>query len=89
MRSIIFCLLLILAALQYKLFCGDSGLFQSRQLEMKLASQVAENQGLTARNRAMAAEIEELKKGDQALEEQARFELGMIKDKEVYYQFED
>lgn len=87
MRSIIFCLLLILGALQFKLFFGDSGLFQRRLLEIKLVKQTKENEQLLHRNRTMAAQIHELKTGDQALEEQARYELGMIKDNEVYYQF--
>lgn len=48
-----------------------------------------ENNKLAARNRALEADISELKRGDQALEEQARYELGMIKANEIYYQFVD
>ncbi len=40
-------------------------------------------------NQALDADIMGLKSGDQALEEQARFELGMVKEGEVYYQFID
>lgn len=87
MRSIIFCLALLLVLLQYKLFWGDSGLFEKRHLQEKINAHVLENRQLLHRNKAMEAEIHELKAGDQALEEQARYELGMIKDNEVYYQF--
>ena len=39
------------------------------------------------RNRALEADVTELKSGDQALEERARYDLGMIKDDETYYHF--
>ena len=41
------------------------------------------------RNRAVEADIIELKSGEQALEERARYELGMVKEGELYYQFVD
>lgn len=55
----------------------------------KLTDHEQENDKLVVRNRALEADIKELKSGDQALEEQARHELGMIKQNEVYYQFVD
>ena len=63
--------------------------FHWLHLEKKLAAQEDENKKLAARNRAIDADIKELKSGAQALEEQARFELGMVKEGEVYYQFVD
>lgn len=76
-----------LAALQYKLWLGEGSIHQWRQLDQKIAEQAQENEQLTSRNKAVEADILELKKGDQALEEQARYELGMVKNDEVYYQF--
>lgn len=89
MRSIIIILILALIGLQYKLWLGDGGLFQWINLEKKLTIQTNENEKLAARNRAIEADIIELKSGDQALEEQARYELGMVKNDEIYYQFVD
>ncbi|CDZ77833.1 Cell division protein FtsB [Legionella massiliensis] len=89
MRSIVFILLLALAGLQYKLWLGDGGIYQWRSLEKKIATQESENDKLITRNLAIDADIVELKGGDQALEEQARYELGMVKKDEVYYQFVD
>ncbi|KTD25596.1 MULTISPECIES: cell division protein FtsB [Legionella] len=89
MRSILIILVLALIGLQYKLWLGDGGIFQWIELEKKLTVQESENEKLLARNRAIEADIIELKSGDQALEEQARYELGMIKSDEVYYQFID
>ena len=86
MRTIFLILVLTLIGLQYKLWLGDGSVRQWRQLEQKTTAQTAENEQLLARNQALAADIMELKRGDQALEEQARYELGMVKDDEVYYQ---
>ena len=89
MRMVGVFLLLVLLSLQYKLWFGDSSVFQWIQLDKKLAQQEEKNNVLAARNRAIEADILELKSGDQALEEQARYDLGMVKQGEVYYQFID
>lgn len=89
MRSIIILLVLALIGLQYKLWLGDGGIYQWRSLEKKIAVQEGENDKLSNRNLAIDADIIELKSGEQALEEQARYELGMVKKDEVYYQFID
>ncbi len=87
MRSIIAVLLLTFIGLQYKLWLGDASVLHGIHLEKKLLAQEQENEKLNARNRTLEADILELKRGDQALEELARFELGMVKNNEVYYQF--
>ena len=87
MRSIVFLLILALVSLQYKLWLGYGGIQQRQLVEEKIALQKAENQSLFSKSRALEADILELKSGEQALEEQARYELGMVKDNEIYYQF--
>ncbi|MBA2652669.1 MAG: cell division protein FtsB [Tatlockia sp.] len=89
MRSIIIVLILALIGLQYKLWLGDGGLLQWVKLEKKIATQETDNKNISSRNLALEADIAELKSGDQALEEQARYELGMVKKDEFYYQFVD
>lgn len=89
MRSIIIVLILTLTALQYKLWVSEDSVPQWMALEKKLLQQEQENEKLAKRNRAVEADIAELKSGEQALEGQARYELGMVKDNEVYYQFVD
>jgi len=89
MRPLIIILILALAILQYKLWLGDNSLLQWISLEQKLKAYEQENDKLAARNRAIEADIVELKRGKQALEEQARYELGMIKENETYYQLTD
>lgn len=87
MRMIVIFLMVALFGLQCKLWIGDSSVAQWLNLEKKLAYQLDENKKLIARNHAIEADIAELKSGDQALEEQARYELGMVKEDESYYQF--
>ena len=89
MRIIMIVLVLALVSLQYKLWVGDGSIRQWLHVEKKRQQKEAENNEKIARSRAIEADIRELKSGDQALEEQARFELGMIKEGEVYYQFVD
>ncbi len=89
MRTIAIFLILALIGLQYKLWIGDDSFSQWIELRRKLSSQEENNRNLVARNRVIEADIAELKSGDQALEEQARYELGMVKNGEVYYQLAD
>lgn len=89
MRPVFIILIIALVVLQHKLWLGDGNLIQWVGLQEKLAEHEQENNKLIARNKALEADIKELKSGEQALEEQARHELGMIKENEVYYQFVD
>lgn len=89
MRPVFIILIIALVVLQHKLWLGDGNLIQWVALQKKLDEHEQENNKLIARNKALEAEIKELKSGEQALEEQARHELGMIKENEVYYQFVD
>jgi cell division protein FtsB len=87
MRPIFIVLIIALVVLQHKLWLGDGNIIQWVSLQQKLKEHQQDNNKLAARNKALGADIKELKSGDQALEEQARYELGMIKDNEAYYQF--
>lgn len=89
MRSIFIALIIALLGLQYKLWLGDGGINQRLELEKKVQRQTELNKQIANRNKAIEADITELKTGEQALEEQARYELGMVKNNETYYQFVD
>ena len=78
-------LLLAFVALQVKLWWGEGGLGEARQLDMNVADQRSENGRLQQRNDALSAEVEDLKSGEAAVEDRARSELGMIKPGEVFY----
>ena len=79
-------LLLLLAGLQYRLWVGNGSLAQVTDLTQQIADQHAENEILLERNRVLDAEVLELKKGMETVEERARHELGMIKEGETLYQ---
>jgi cell division protein FtsB len=87
MRLIVVALFFMLMGLQYKLWFGGDSVPKWFHTDKKLNQRVAENQQLIARNRALEADVSELKSGEQALEERARYELGMIKEDETYYHF--
>lgn len=89
MKAIILILILALVGLQYKLWFGDGSIPEWVKLQKKLEHQDEINEKLAERNKIVEADIAELKSGNQALEEQARYELGMVKKGEEYYQFND
>jgi cell division protein FtsB len=79
-------LLLLVVGLQYRLWVGDGSLAQVTDLKHQIAEQQGENQRLLERNRILEAEVMELKKGMETVEERARHELGMVKEGETLYQ---
>ncbi|MGA9343100.1 MAG: cell division protein FtsB [Rhodanobacteraceae bacterium] len=79
-------LLILLIALQVKLWTGHGGLGDMWRLRESVANQKAENEKLRTRNEALSAEVEDLKHGDEAVEERARSELGLVKPGETFYQ---
>jgi cell division protein FtsB len=79
-------LLLVLSGLQYRLWVGDGSLAQVTGLKQQISDQRSENERLLERNRILEAEVMELKKGTETVEERARHELGMVKEGETLYQ---
>ena len=78
-------LVAMLAVLQYRLWLGEGGRRSVAVLAERVDQQAHENEGLQQRNDALAAEVEDLKSGEAAVEERARSELGMIKPGETFY----
>lgn len=86
LRYVALILLILLLALELKLWTGDGGMREVWRLEQRLDEQKKENEKLRQRNEALAAEVQDLKSGKEAIEERARSELGLIKPGEVFYQ---
>ncbi len=78
-------LLALLAWLQYRLWFGNRGEHDVSELQAQVSRQAKDNAGLKQRNDALAAEVQDLKSGEAAVEERARSELGMIKPGETFY----
>lgn len=72
--------------LQYDLWIGEGSLATVWRLQQSIDTQAKENRVLTERNKALEAEVRDLKQGKDAIEERARSELGMIKKGETYIQ---
>jgi len=79
-------LVAIVLALQYPLWIGKGSWLRVWELDRNLTHQKDHNARLKARNEALDAEVRDLKQGLEAVEERARFELGMIRKDEIFYQ---
>jgi len=79
-------LLVVVLALQYRLWMSNDGVRELARLTEAVDRQKAENDELQARNQQMVAEVSDLKAGMAAIEERARSELGMIGRNETFYQ---
>jgi len=79
-------LLGLLIWLQYKIWLLDGGIPEVVQLEQEVEQVEIEVKQLRERNQSLDAEVKDLKKGLDAIEERARSEMGMIKEGEIYYQ---
>lgn len=79
-------LVVLLVLLQYRLWLGDGGMREVARLQAEIEKQQAENETLRERNRTLAAEVQDLKKGTVAIEERARTDLGMVGQRETFYQ---
>ena len=85
MRVILVILVLLLGLLQYRMWVGDGSFAEVWQLKRKIDAQESENAALRERNRQLEADVRDLKQGLDAVEERARWELGMVKKDEVFY----
>lgn len=86
MRILFVIILLLIAHLQYRLWLGDDSIAEIEAAKLHLANLKKQVDEKKQRNDALYAEVEDLRKGQEALEERARDELGMIKDNETFFQ---
>ena len=86
LRWVALVLIIILIALQVRLWTGQGGLRDVWRLQQRVAQQKTENAQLRKRNETLSAEVEDLKHGEEAIEERARSELGLLKPGETFYQ---
>ena len=80
-------LLLMIAVLAYSLILGKGGWLRIRSLDHEIFTQKETNTQMQGRNQALSAEVQDLKRGTDALEERARVDLGMVRQGETYYRF--
>ncbi len=79
-------LFFLIAVLQYPLWFGKGGWLRVWDMDQQLEAQQEVNQKLELRNAGLDAEVRDLTNGYEAIEERARFELGLVKQGEVFVQ---
>lgn len=89
MRWPLFLLAALLLFLQYPLWLGKGGWLRAWEVDARLTEQRNVNRALEQRNAALAAEVEDLKSGNEAIEERARFDLGLTRPGEIFVQVPD
>lgn len=86
MKPILLVLAALFVLLQYELWFATGGVVSAHRLHVNIVKQAQANKKLQARNAVLIADIKDLKNGNDAVEERARNDLGMIKKSEVFYQ---
>jgi cell division protein FtsB len=86
MRKLLLFLVIVLSFLQFRLWFGDSNLLELEGLKQRVEELKQRARERKERNTALEAEIMDLKRGTDAIEERARFDLGMIRQGEHFIQ---
>ena len=84
-KVLILALLVVLAGLQSRLWLGEGSFAHVSTLQAKVSRKVAENSVKVQRNKILRAEIIELKRGLESIEEKARSEFCLIKEGETFF----
>ena len=84
-KVLILALLIVLMGLQSRLWLGEGSFAHVNTLQAKVSRKVAENSVKVQRNKILRAEIIELKRGLESIEEKARSEFGLIKEGETFF----
>jgi len=82
-------LLALLIALQINIWVKKDGYKKMKEIENLIALQTIENENMTIRNNRLKEEIKDLKNGQDAIEEKARIDIGMVKEGEEFYLIND
>ena len=86
LRPVTLVLAVLILLLQYPLWLGKGSWLKVWDIDHQVEAQKKINQQTAMRNAALDAEVSDLKKGTEAIEERARSELGMVKRDEVFFQ---
>jgi len=85
MRLLSLVLVALIVLLQYPLWLGKGGWLRVWEIDRQVTAQKEGNARLRVRNDALDAEVRDLKQGYDAIEERARYELGMIRQEEIFF----
>jgi cell division protein FtsB len=86
MRLILVSVAALLLLIQYPLWLGKGGWLHVWDLDQQVNAAHHKTDEIKARNAKLNSEVQDLKDGTGAIEERARYELGMIKNDEIFVQ---
>ncbi len=85
MKIIIAIIILLIVHFQYRIWVGDGSVAEIDAYQQRLNDLKKQAEEKRQRNEALYAEVLDLRKGQEAIEERARDELGMIKEDETFF----
>lgn len=86
MRALSVFLIVLFALIQYPLWLGKGGWLRVLELDRQLSIQRQTNFRMEIKNQALEGEVRDLRQGSVAIEERARYELGMVRGDELFIQ---
>ncbi|MCL4747102.1 MAG: cell division protein FtsB [Burkholderiaceae bacterium] len=89
MKLLVGGLAVLLALIQYPLWLGKGGWLRVWELDRQVSAQLASNARLSERNAALEGEVRDLAAGSLAVEERARYDLGMVRPDEIFVQINE
>ena len=85
MKILIAIIILLIIHFQYRIWVGDGSVAEIDAYQQRLDDLKKQVEEKRQRNEALYAEVLDLRKGQEAIEERARDELGMIKEDETFF----
>lgn len=85
-RIVTLVLLTLLALIHNQLWLGDGGVARAQALQAQIDAQQKANALVQQEVERLRSEVQDLKDGNEMVEEKARGELGMLKPGEIYIQ---
>lgn len=86
MKYLITVMAILLLLLVSSLWVGHGSYPAKWRLEKEIADMKAQNEKQAALNRQIRAELDDAQSGNDAVEERARSELGMIRNRETFFE---
>lgn len=83
-RIVTLCLLLLLGITHAQLWWGAGNMDRVAEMRAQINEMHAANEVARKENERLASEVEDLKEGQEMVEEKARGELGMVKPNEMF-----
>ena len=85
-KMLIALILLLILHLQYRLWFGEGSVQQIQEYQQRLDTLQQEAKKRQERNASLYAQVLDLRKGQEAIEEIARHDLGMVREDETFFQ---